>query len=371
LIFYYAGHIVAKDSVKVENVVAVIALLLFCLAHALTGVALIPQIANSKDTARQVLRLSNLSPKSHESLGSELPSLDGFVSFYNVSFTYPSRPNQFVLRNLSLQIHQGECIAIVGPSGSGKSTIASLLQRLHQPSHGVISFSGHAAYEIDVTYLRSQIAVVSQTPTLFPTTIHANILYGIPLAQRVAFYPQSLVETVARAVGIHDWIVSLPRGYNTILRSADGSVSGGQAQRITLARALIRKPKILILDECTSALDSENASLVIDTIGRITRNDVDIYHDGSKAGIYMETKHHSMEISPTESAYSRLDHVYHVQKHQMTVIIITHKQELMRIAHRVAVVDQGTVVEDGTYAELKNKGAGGKLVRLLSVDRLK
>ena len=345
-----------------ENVLAVIALLIFCLANANAIVALIPQISNSKDSASQVLRLANLPSKSHEDVGHKQLDLDGFVSLYSVSFAYPSRPDHFVLRNLSLQIQPGECVAIVGSSGCGKSTIASLIQRLYEPTQGVMSYSGCYMQDLSTTYLRSQIAVVSQTSILFPRCIRSNILYGIPQPLQAKYAAD--VEYVGQAVGIHDWIITLPHGYDTVLNSDANSISGGQAQRIAIARALIRRPKILLLDECTSALDAESSALVADTITRLTtRRSNQVIETG-------ETRD-SLEIraisNGTNDIALGIHHFISGLNGKMTVIIITHKREMMGLADRIVLVDQGMVVEDGTFAELKAR-KGSKLDRLLNSD---
>lgn len=163
-------------------------------------------------------------------------------------------------------------------------------------------------------------AIVSQSPVLFDISVHDNIAYG-------SNYPRKDVERAAKEAGIHDFIMSLPEGYNTHLGDNGGHLSGGQAQRMGIARALVRKPAILILDECTSNLDPENAKVIHETINRLVSG-------GGANG------------------------------KRMTVIMITHSREMMQCAERVVVLSYGEVVESGSLEELL--GRGGELHRLLS-----
>lgn len=153
-------------------------------------------------------------------------------------------------------------MAIVGPSGSGKSTIAGLLQRLYEPSGGKIMLDHFTLDQADVRWLRDHIAVVSQNANLFDGTIAENIAYGsdVPLGE---------IQIAARAASVHAFIMSLPDGYETNLGENASLISGGQAQRLQIARALVRRSSILILDECTSALDVDNARAVLETILKV------------------------------------------------------------------------------------------------------
>ena len=246
-----------------------------------------------------------------ESVGDGKFPIKGEIELENVTFSYPCRPNHTVLRNVSLKIGTGEIVAIVGSSGSGKSTIANLIQRFYNPSNphrGRITLDGADVRAIDVAFLRSKMAVVSQTPYLFDLTIRENITYGLnPTRFDIS---DAQVEKAARLAGIHDFIVSLIQGYDTPLGDCGSTLSGGQAQRIALARALVRNPQILILDECTSGLDPESSRAVQNAVGGLVK-------DGGR-----------------------------------TTIIITHKENMIRIADRVVVMKNGEIVEMGTYDEL-------------------
>jgi ATP-binding cassette subfamily B (MDR/TAP) protein 1 len=209
-----------------------------------------------------------------------------------------------------LSITAGETIAIVGSSGSGKSTIANLIQRLYNPATdgGSITLDGADIKTIDVAFLRSKMAVVSQTPYLFDLTIRENITYGLNLARFDISDVQ--IEKAARLAGIHNFVSSLARGYDTPLGDCGSTLSGGQAQRIALARALVRRPQILLLDECTSGLDPESSYAV-------------------------------------QQAVSTL-----AQEREMTIIIITHKEEMIRTADRVVVLKNGQIAETGLFDDL-------------------
>ena len=195
-----------------------------------------------------------------ESHGSAEPPLHRDIRFNNVEFAYPERPDVLVLQNVSFRVKRDECVAIVGTSGSGKSTIAALLQRLYEPSEGTITIGNADIRSVTVQHLREHVSVVSQSPNLFNATIAENIAYGNKTLSR------STIERAAKAAHVHDFIMSLPKGYDTMIGDNATLVSGGQAQRIQIARALARPSSILILDECTSALDPANQRAVMDTI---------------------------------------------------------------------------------------------------------
>ena len=215
---------------------------------------------------------------------------------------------------MNLRIAHGECVAVVGASGSGKSTIASLLQRLYEPTRGATTIGGIDTRSMNVHHLREHIAVVSQHPHLFDASIAENIRYGRPSLS------DADIRCAAQAANLHDFVMSLPEGYNTTLGENAALISGGQAQRLQIARALARPAGILILDECTSALDPENRAAVLDTIARAREG--------------------------------------------RTTVCITHNLEAMLMCDRILVVDDGRVVEQGTYDRLmERKGVFATLAR--------
>lgn len=234
--------------------------------------------------------------------------VEGRITFDDVSFNYPSRPDVPVLKNVSFEIKQGECVGIVGPSGSGKSTIATLLQRLYEPASGVIRIDGRPLPRIDVKYLRAHVAVISQHPALFDMSIADNISYGSPDAT------QADIEKAAQAASVHDFIVSLPEGYKTHLGENASLISGGQAQRLQIARALVQRREVLLGDEITSALDAENQDAVMKTIRDV--------------------------------------------KKDRTTILVTHKLSTMKMCDRLIVVEAGKIVQQGTFDQLASQPRG-------------
>lgn len=220
-------------------------------------------MTKAKVAASDFNRLYNLSLATAETEGDLRYPITGNVTFSNVAFAYPTRPDVPIFDNLSFSLRSGECVAIVGPSGSGKSTVAAILQRLYQPSSGEIRFDKHSLASVDVKWLRNHVAVVSQSANLFDASVTENIAYGSETV------PMEEIHRAARAANIHDFIVSLPQGYDTNLGENASLISGGQAQRLQIARALVRRSNILILDEATSALDVDNARAILDTIVKI------------------------------------------------------------------------------------------------------
>lgn len=185
--------------------------------------------------------------------GEPMPTVRGEVELRDVWFAYDAEP---VLRGIDLQVRAGQTIALVGLSGGGKSTLMDLLMRFHDPQRGSILVDGRDLRSIKLADYRAHTAVVSQQPFLFNTSIRANIACGRGGAT------QAEIEAAARAANIHDFIQSLPAGYDTPAGERGSNLSGGQMQRVTIARAILRDPAILFLDEATSALDSESEELV-------------------------------------------------------------------------------------------------------------
>ena len=290
--------------------------------------AKVPQINSSRDTASRLLRLSSLPYKaSYEHVGQDPIERALPISISHLDFAYSSRPTARVLQDFTLKIHARTFTCLVGSSGCGKSTIASLLLGLHQipnlpldNDRSAISIAGKDIRSVHLPTLRKLVALVPQSPVLFPTSVAENITYGIePSSPLIS--DLSLIHRAARMAGIHDFIVSLPHGYESQLGDGGLGLSGGQAQRIGIARALIRKPQLLILDEPTSALDAGNA----EGIRRMLRELVE--DDG------------------------------------VAVMCVTHDTDMMKAADSVVVLARGKVVEEGKWETLMAKD-GGKLREL-------
>ncbi|KAF2665239.1 P-loop containing nucleoside triphosphate hydrolase protein [Microthyrium microscopicum] len=333
LIFYYGGVLLVSGDFSLSQIFQVFALLLFSVSNSAMIMASLPQMSVSRDAANRVLRLAYLPHESHEKSGTAQPTSVGNIELHNVSFAYPSRPLAQVLKNISLTIPQGHCVALVGLSGSGKSTITNLLLKLYPTANistddtdNTITLAHQPLSDIHTPHLRTLISIVSQTPIIFPATVAANIAYGLPASSPLASI--SSITAAATAAGAHEFIVSLPHGYDTLLGDGGTGLSGGQAQRIAVARALVRQPQVLVLDEATSALDNESAAQIRDTLRRLLSAD--------RAG----------------------------EKRRLTVLIVTHSKEMMRVADWVCMMERGRIVEMGEWDELiSQQGRFAELVR--------
>ncbi|KAG2006754.1 multidrug resistance protein 1, variant 2 [Coprinopsis cinerea AmutBmut pab1-1] len=347
LLFYVGAVLIVKERYDYLQMVEVLNLVVFTVTIGSQLMAFTEKIAKSVQATADLYTLVDLSTSTTaESRGFLKPApLTGAIDLRNVTFAYPSRPDQPVLRNLNLSIRPGECVALVGASGCGKSTIAALLQRLYQPSSGSILLGGYDTQDMDITHLRSHLSVVSQHPHLFDASVYENIAYG---GEGISLED---VERAARRAGAHEFVSGMEKGYETFLGEGGGLVSGGQAQRIQIARALARMEKntqvqtgeegggVLVLDECTSALDPENQALVMDTIRDLVSS------SRSGAGTASEYPHCDGGETP-----------------KMTTVMVTHKVQVMQMCDRIVVIGDGEVKEEGTFDELvRRKGVFASL----------
>ncbi len=234
--------------------------------------------------------------------------LEGEISFTNVNFAYPSRPEMTVLKGIDFAIDKGEQIALVGGSGAGKSTLTSLMMQFYDNAEGSIQFDGKSVDTLDLYSIRNQIAIVPQEVMLFAASIYENIAYGKPDATREE------IELAAKKAYAMEFIQSFPEGFDTLVGDRGIQLSGGQRQRIAIARAILKDPKILILDEATSALDSESEMYV-------QRALEDLMED-------------------------------------RTSIIIAHRLSTIKKVDRIFVLDEGKIVEKGSHEELLEKEKG-------------
>jgi ATP-binding cassette, subfamily B, bacterial HlyB/CyaB len=254
----------------------------------------------------------NFPAESRRLASAGLPPMKGAVKISNVTFRYrPDGPE--VLRNVSLDIPQGQVIGIVGPSGSGKSTLTKLVQRLYRPESGQVLIDGIDIGQADTAWLRSQIGVVLQDNILFDRTIHENIALAVPGMSRAD------VMAVAKLAGADEFISKLPLGYETHIEERGANLSGGQRQRIAIARALATRPRILILDEATSALDYESEQIIQTNMRQIVKG--------------------------------------------KTVIIIAHRLAAVRNCDRIIAIEDGRIIEDGTHSLLLER-SGSLYARL-------
>jgi ATP-binding cassette, subfamily B (MDR/TAP), member 1 len=198
-------------------------------------------------------------------------TVTGEITLEHVQFSYPSRPDIPIIKDLSLSFPAGKTAALVGASGSGKSTIISLVERFYDPLEGIVRLDGINLKELNVKWLRSQIGLVSQEPTLFATTIRGNVEHGLigtgyenaPDEDRLSLVREACIK--ANADG---FIAKLPLGYDTMVGERGFLLSGGQKQRIAIARAIVSDPKVLLLDEATSALDTQSEGVVQDALDK-------------------------------------------------------------------------------------------------------
>ena len=244
----------------------------------------------------------------------DLGELRGEIVFEDVSFAYPEGAQ--VLRGFDLRIAPGERVAIIGPSGSGKSTVAALVGRFHDPSAGRVTVDGHDLRDVRLASLRRQVGFAFEEAFLFSDTVRANIAYGRAGGGGQAGdqdVTQEQIEAAARAAGAHDFIVALPLGYDTVVGERGLSLSGGQRQRVALARAILADPRILVLDDATSAVDARTEETI---------------HDALR------------DVLPGR-----------------TTLLVAHRVSTLHLADRVVVLDEGRVVDAGTHAELTERSA--------------
>ncbi|KAF5618531.1 STE6 [Fusarium sp. NRRL 52700] len=331
LVFYYGTVLLASEkAITATAVVAVVNLLLFSMGTATSILSTIPQVTMAQSTAAQMLGYASmpLIPKS-EPRGYYKPKTPLPVRLDNLGFAYKFSSERPVLRGVSFEVDAGDFLAVVGRSGCGKSTVISLMLGFYPPTKTEIlstrpplSFNGYSHAHVDMEHLRSMMAYVPQTPFLFPATIAENIVYGLGEVSHLRQFPSILAA--ARAAGIHEFITTLPDGYNTRVGDGGQALSGGQAQRLSIARALVRKPRLLVLDEPTSALDAESAEMIRHTMQKIAKK-------------------------------SRRD---------MAIVVVTHSKEMMAIADRIVVLEDGAKVEEGTYHDLlQSRGAFARVAR--------
>lgn len=227
--------------------------------------------------------------------------LTGHVSFRNVSFAYPKNLDKTVLQDFTLELKPGQMIALVGSSGEGKSTCVSLLERFYDPQDGEILLDGLPLESYDHSFLHKKIAVVSQEPVLFSGSIKDNIAYGLPDCSL------DEIQEAARKANAHDFIRKLDKGYDTEVGESGSQLSKSEKQQIAIARALVRQPRVLILDEITSSLDTESENKVQQALAKCPNQ---------------------------------------------TLLVIAHRLKTIEKADQIVVISGGKVGEQGTHQEL-------------------
>lgn len=322
LIFWYGGRLLATRELDILNFFICFMAVIQGAESAGNGLSFGPNMAQAASASDRILSTRETRNRDEISKSEKIPDVDGGIriELQDVHFRYPTR-NMSVFKGLNLTIEKGQFAALVGASGCGKTSIISLLERFYDVESGRILCNGRDITEVNLYEYRNYLSLVAQEPTLFQGTVRDNILLGVD--------PETVTEErlheVCREASIHDFIVSLPDGYNTDVGSKGFSLSGGQKQRIAIARALIRNPRVLLLDEATSSLDSESEKLV-------------------------------------QAAFERA-------AAGRTMVVVAHRLATVQNADIIFVLGEGKVLEKGSHAELlKKRGVYWHMVRFLHIQ---
>ncbi|KAJ4750300.1 ABC transporter B family member 11 [Rhynchospora pubera] len=265
LCFYVGGKFVDQGKATFTEVFKVFFALVLTTIGISQASALGSDSAKARNSAISIFEIVDRKSKIDPSCeGQVLDNLKGEIELCHISFSYPTRPDISIFTNFSLSIPSGKTVALVGESGSGKSTIIALLERFYDLDSGTILLDGIEITRLNVSWLRKQMGLVNQEPVLFDDTIRANISYG-----KEGEVTEEELIAVAKASNAHQFISSLPQGYDTYVGERGIQLSGGQKQRVAIARAILKDPKILLLDEATSALDAESEHVVQEALDRV------------------------------------------------------------------------------------------------------
>jgi ATP-binding cassette, subfamily B, bacterial MsbA len=301
VLIWYGGYQVMSGATTPGELAAFFLYALIVAGPIGTFVRLYTQIQEASGAIRRVYEILDTQPAiKNPDNPVFLENINGLIQFENVSFGYSEKSE--ILRNISFDIQPGQTVALVGPSGAGKSTVIKLLHRFFDVSQGSIRLDGHNIKELDRKSFLSQIALVPQETLLFGGTIKENILYGKLDAS------EEELEEAARKANAHDFIAELKKGYETIVGEKGTKLSGGERQRIAIARAILKDPKILVLDEATSSLDNRSESLIQDAIEMLMQN--------------------------------------------RTTFIVAHRLSTIHQADQIIVLENGKVVEIGQHEDL-------------------
>ncbi|KAI1824479.1 P-loop containing nucleoside triphosphate hydrolase protein [Xylaria intraflava] len=323
LIFWYGGTLLASHEYTILKFFTCYIAVIQGAEGAGQGFSFGPNAAQATAAANRILSIRESRHREANSKSTQIPDADGGIQIElkDLHFKYPTR-DVSVFKGLNITIEKGQFAALVGASGCGKTSIISLLERFYDVQRGQILANGVDISTIDVYEYRKHLSLVAQEPTLFQGTLRENILIGVD-ADSVS---EEQLHAVCRDASIHDFIVSLPDGYNTEIGSRGVSLSGGQKQRVGIARALIRQPNILLLDEATSSLDSESEKLV-------------------------------------QAAFERA-------ADGRTMVVVAHRLATVQNADVIFVLGEGKVLEKGSHAELlKKRGVYWHMCQSQALDR--
>jgi len=328
LVLFYGGKLIHHDALKSGNLVSFVFYMqsLFSIFSTLGSIYVgLVQAVGAADKVYEWIKRPSKSSALPPGAGKTPSWCRGQLELRGVHFAYPQRPDRKVLTGLDLVAAPGKVLALCGESGGGKSSVMSLLQNWYDPQEGCVLLDGVRISELEVGWYRAMVAMVAQEPVLYARSIFENIVLGLDTGavpqqtgegSRDESELRRSVEEACKLANAHDFILSLPDGYDTEVGERGAQLSGGQRQRVAIARALVRRPKVLLLDEATSALDAESEYQVQAAIdGMIGRGD-------------------------------------------LTVVIIAHRLSTIRNADTIAVIGGGRVLESGTHDFLLSKSGG-------------
>ena len=300
-VLWYGGKQVIETSMTPGELLAFVLFAGILIGPFGSAARVVSQIKEGQGAMQRVFELLDTTPEVTDAPGARpLPAIHGHIRFDHVSFAYD--PRHPVLTELSFDVQPGETVALVGPTGSGKSTIANLLHRFYDPVEGRVMIDDQDLRDVCLNSLYRQLAIVPQETILFGDTIRENIRYGRADAT------DEEVAAASRGANAHDFIAAFPDGYDTLVGEKGVNLSGGQRQRLAIARAILKDPRLLILDEATSSLDSESEMLVQQALQRLM------------AG--------------------------------RTTVVIAHRLTTIQDADRILVLNKGRIMEQGTHAAL-------------------
>lgn len=314
VIIYYGGLLVLQDKTLEASQFLGFLFAIFQMMPPIKELGSVNnRIQEASAAAERIFDICDTEPLIKSKIGAkEIKEFSDKVTFENVSFHYEDA-EELVLNNINFSVKKGDILALVGPSGGGKSTLVDLIPRFYDPTNGKILIDNLDIKDISVESLRGKMGIVTQETFLFNTTIFDNIAYGL------TNFPMDKMVEAAKMANAHNFINEMPQGYNTIIGERGVKISGGQRQRLTIARALLKNPEIMIFDEATSALDNESEILVQEAIERLMKN--------------------------------------------RTTFVIAHRLSTIRNATSILVIDKGRIIQQGTHEQLimQEKGLYKKL----------
>lgn len=316
LLLWYIATSVDKQRLTIATGLKQYILFSFASFALVEPFGLAPYILKRRKSLTSVFEIIDREPKidPDDNTGLKPPNVYGSIEFKNVDFSYPVRPEIFVLSNFNLKVSGGQTVAVVGVSGSGKSTIISLIERFYDPMSGQVLLDGRDLKSFNLRWLRSHMGLIQQEPVIFSTTIRENIIYARHNAT------EAEMKEAARIANAHHFISSLPHGYDTHVGMRGVDLTPGQKQRIAIARVVLKNAPILLLDEASSAIESESS--------RVVQEALDTLVMGNK-----------------------------------TTVLIAHRAAMMKHVDNIVVLNGGRIVEQGTHDSLMD--LNGLYVRLM------